>query len=105
MLEWLGRGSKPKDRPDCSRFEGAEFSGLLIDGKCCFLLDTYLAPIPIAGRYAAIGSGSSHCLTLMTAGYSATAALKFVIDNQLADGVGGEILTLEVRAKKGKSKS
>ena len=103
VLEWLAHGSKPKERPDCTKFDTAEFSGLLIDDGCCFMLDTYLAPIPIVGKCAAIGSGASHVMTLMTAGYPAPDAIRFVILHGLADGVGGEVQTLTVERKKGKS--
>jgi hypothetical protein len=105
VLEWLGNGSKPKDRPDCAKFDSAEFSGLLIDDRCCFMLDTYLAPIPVVGKCAAVGSGASHVMTLMTAGYKAPDAIRFVILHGLADGVGGEVQTLSLSGRKPRKSS
>ena len=100
VLEWLGNGSKKKDRPDLATFAKASFEGLLIDGCCCFLLDGYLAPIPVSGNRAAIGSGASHALTLMATGLSAAQAVQTIIDKQLADGVGGEVQTLTLSKRK-----
>lgn len=103
ILEWLGNGSKPKERPDFAMFPKGSFEGLLIDGSDCFMLDGYLAPIPVTSKWAAIGSGASHALTLMAAGYTAPAAVEFIIKNNLADGVGGEVQFLSARRKPRKS--
>ena len=100
ILEWLGNGSKKKDRPDLSVFSKGSFEGLLIDEGCCFMLDAYLAPIPIVGKRAAVGSGASHAMALMAAGYSAPDAVAFIISNNLADGVGGEVQSLTLKKRK-----
>ena len=100
VLEWLGRGSKPKDRPDCSKFDRGSFEGLLIDGGHCFLLDTFLAPIPITSPRVAVGSGASHAMALMAAGMTAPEAVQTIITRQLADGVGGEVMTLALTKRR-----
>lgn len=106
VLEWLGNGSKKKDRPDFSVFAKGSFEGLLIDGGCCFMLDGYLAPIPMTGKHAAIGSGASHAMALMSTGMTAPQAVAHIIQNNLADGVGGEVQSLTLKKRKaGKSKS
>jgi hypothetical protein len=44
-------------------------------------------------------------MTLMTAGYNAPDAIRFVILHGLADGVGGEVQTLSLSGRKPRKSS
>lgn len=107
VRDWLLGGAKPKNRPDCSRYEDAWFGGILIDPKGkCFALDPFLSVIPITAEHYAVGSGAAQVNALMAVGYSADKAVAIVIEKRLADGVGGDVQTLALkRAKKGIRKS
>lgn len=74
------------------------FIGLLIrpDGQS-FILDQYLGPIETLGGPQAVGSGASHAITLMKTGHTAEQAVATIIREQLADGVGGRVLTLALK--------
>lgn len=110
VRHWLERHAKDPsaaDRPEI--YEGVipSFAGLLVSpAGVCFVLDHYLAPIETLGGPQAVGSGAPHALALMKTGLSAEQAISRIIEQQLADGVGGaiQVLTLNKR-KAGKSKS
>lgn len=106
VRDWLFSGASLKHKPDCSKFESA-YAGCIVVGKdgSCSALDSYLSSIVVTAPYYAVGSGAPHALTLMAIGYSAEDAVRVIVEKQLADGVGGTVQTLALRAKKGKSKS
>jgi 20S proteasome alpha/beta subunit len=104
VRHWLERSAgkdRPKDRPEIYGQEPPCFVGLLIrpDGQC-FILDHYLAPIEALPGPQAVGSGASHALTLMRVGYSAEQAVRAVIEKQMADGVGGAVQVLSLKARR-----
>ena len=92
----MGKGDPP-DLPKTYGDGPPTFAGLLIrpDGQC-FILDQYLGPIETLGGPQAVGSGASHALTLMKTGHTAEQAVATIIREQLADGVGGRVLTLSL---------
>ena len=99
----IGRKRSP-DKPSIYGDTLPTFAGLLIrpDGMC-FLLDPHLAPIETLGGPQAVGSGASHAITLMRNGHSAASAVKTIVDQQLADGVGGAIQTITLRRKRART--
>jgi hypothetical protein len=101
VRDWLFDGAKNKTRPDCAKYEGAYFSGILICPDGCYALDPFLSTMKITAKHYAIGSGAAHALALMSAGMSAPQAIAHIVKHELADGVGGEVQTLSLRAKKG----
>ena len=107
VRDWLLSGAPSKSRPDCAKYEGAWFGGIIIRGGECYALDAFLSAIRITAPHYAVGSGAAQANALMAAGFTAEKAVAFVIQNNLADGVGGEVQTLQLRKrrKKGKSKS
>lgn len=110
VRHWLERHARSKNPPDPPKVYGDGppcFVGLLIrpDGQC-FILDHYLAPIETLGGPQAVGSGASHAITLMRNGLDSIGAVNRIIEQQLADGVGGRTQSLTLKKRKaGKSKS
>ena len=105
VRDWLCSGANIKTRPDRSKYEHACFGGILIspNGDCSGI-DPYLASIPISAKCYAIGSGAAHALALMSTGMTSGQAVAHIIAHQLADGVGGEVQTLDLlRRRKSKS--
>lgn len=105
---WLERNAKnpaaAPDRPPMYGDAPPSFIGLLISPSGqAFILDHYLAPIETLGGPQAVGSGASHALTLMRNGLNSAQAVRRIIEQQLADGVGGEVQTLTLRRLKRKS--
>lgn len=106
VRDWLMSGAAAKHRPDCAKYEGAWFGGIIIKGGECFALDSFLSAIRITAPHYAVGSGGAQANALMSTGMTAPQAVAHIIQNNLADGVGGQVQTLVLRrAKKGIRKS
>lgn len=106
VKEWLNKGAPDKGKPDSSRFDRAEFAGIVISRKSeVFALDPYLALIPIVTQHYAVGSGGPHALTLMVAvGYTAEQAVATVIEKGLANGVGGKVHALTLKGRQSRKR-
>jgi hypothetical protein len=101
----LGHADAP-ERPEIYGNDPPSFIGLLISPEgTCFILDHYLGPIETLGGPQAVGSGASHAMALMRNGMDSAQAVRRIIEQDLADGVGGETQTLTLRVEEGKSKS
>ena len=100
VRDWLMAGAPAKSRPDCSKYEGAWFGGIIIKGGKCLALDSFLSAIPITAKFYAVGSGAAQANALMSTGMTAPQAVAHIIQNNLADGVGGEVQSLTLKKRK-----
>lgn len=100
VRQWLDKGADMSARPQVYGDQQPSFSGLLIrpDGQS-FILDHYLGPIETLGGPQAVGSGAPHALSLMKTGMTAEQAVVTIIEKQLADGVGGRVMTLALKRR------
>lgn len=105
VLAWLMRGKHSRNKAPAFAAE-VDFVGLLIaSDKSVWLIDKNVSPVRFYPQKTAIGSGGNYAIALMATGMSAPEAVKKIIAERLAPGCGGDVQTLQLRAKKGKSKS